>query len=204
MGRRKKTVGVSTITGEDVGLPAKAADGGGGSGGGEAGRDEERMVMPEVKTCLLLVAVLAIQVVGVYLFTSGFLLTRNELPYVAACPPESALGGACMLPPSVSGPRGTPPYKRAVVVLIDALRFDFMAWDAGLEQAMAEQARKQDDRLADGDRVAFGGGVRVLPGFFFFFFFLRGWCRVVVRVQLFVSVSACASTAAILPLRFNP
>ncbi|KAH8105202.1 hypothetical protein BXZ70DRAFT_1061807 [Cristinia sonorae] len=50
---------------------------------------------------------------GVYLYTRGFLLTRLALSETNSCSPE-----ACPFPPS---------YSKAIVLIIDALRFDFVA-----------------------------------------------------------------------------
>lgn len=51
---------------------------------------------------------------GIYLFTQGFLLSRLSLPTVTTCFPSDP----CTLPPT---------HKRAVLLIIDALRFDFLS-----------------------------------------------------------------------------
>jgi GPI ethanolamine phosphate transferase 3 subunit O len=54
--------------------------------------------------------------VGLWLFIRGFLLSRLSLSEITTCePPES-----CTLPPT---------HKRAVLLIIDALRFDFISPD---------------------------------------------------------------------------
>lgn len=58
---------------------------------------------------VVLVFLGVLQFIGVYLFTQGFLLSRQVLPNVATC-------GEC--PPAT--------FDRAVVLVIDALRFDFV------------------------------------------------------------------------------
>ncbi|XP_043831857.1 GPI ethanolamine phosphate transferase 3 isoform X2 [Dromiciops gliroides] len=71
---------------------------------------------------------------GIALFTSGFLLTRLELNNHSSCQELPGKG------PLVGGGRGepgacwtAPRFSRAVVVLIDALRFDFVQpWPGGL------------------------------------------------------------------------
>ncbi|XP_072462734.1 GPI ethanolamine phosphate transferase 3 isoform X3 [Notamacropus eugenii] len=71
---------------------------------------------------------------GIALFTSGFLLTRLELTNHSSCQELPGKG------PLVGGGRGepgtcwtAPRFSRAVVVLIDALRFDFVQpWPGGL------------------------------------------------------------------------
>lgn len=54
-----------------------------------------------------------IHLAGIYLFTSGFLLTRLALTETSIC-----LDGSCTLEPT---------HQRAVVLIIDALRFDFLS-----------------------------------------------------------------------------
>ncbi|KAI0631433.1 hypothetical protein C8Q77DRAFT_1126725 [Trametes polyzona] len=61
----------------------------------------------------LLVWVLVLHLAGIYLYTRGFLLTRLALSDVTACD-----DGSCRLPHT---------HKRAVVLVIDALRFDFLS-----------------------------------------------------------------------------
>ena len=60
-----------------------------------------------------LLYVAALHVIGIYLFTRGFLLSRLSLPTVSSCPNKN-----CTLYPT---------HKRAVVLIIDALRFDFIS-----------------------------------------------------------------------------
>jgi phosphatidylinositol glycan class O len=55
----------------------------------------------------------ALHVAGIYLFTQGFLLSRLSLATISACGDSS-----CTLRPT---------HKRAVVLIIDALRFDFLS-----------------------------------------------------------------------------
>ncbi|KAJ6525465.1 hypothetical protein DFH09DRAFT_1046410 [Mycena vulgaris] len=61
----------------------------------------------------LLSWVFIIHLAGIYLFTSGFLLTRLSLPDFTECPDNT-----CVLPPT---------HKRAILLIIDALRFDFVS-----------------------------------------------------------------------------
>ncbi|KDN44908.1 hypothetical protein K437DRAFT_274428 [Tilletiaria anomala UBC 951] len=66
----------------------------------------------------------AIQALGLYFFTKGFLLTRIELDGVSTCPPTPSFEtGAdesieCTLPPR---------YGRSLIFVVDALRYDFIA-----------------------------------------------------------------------------
>ena len=59
----------------------------------------------------------------IYLFTSGFLLTRKELPEISA---DHVQAKSCNL--TFESVRQ---YDRAVVLVIDALRYDFAAFDSG-------------------------------------------------------------------------
>ncbi|KAH9895692.1 hypothetical protein C8Q73DRAFT_728821 [Cubamyces lactineus] len=61
----------------------------------------------------LLLWVFLVHLAGIYLYTRGFLLTRLALSDINACD-----DGSCKLPPT---------HKRAVVLVIDALRFDFLS-----------------------------------------------------------------------------
>ncbi|KAI9513378.1 hypothetical protein F5148DRAFT_1155355 [Russula earlei] len=55
----------------------------------------------------------SLHLVGIYLFTRGFLLRRLSLSVVASCS-----GTLCTLPPT---------HQRAVLLIIDSLRFDFLS-----------------------------------------------------------------------------
>ncbi|KAI0824428.1 hypothetical protein BC628DRAFT_1379548 [Trametes gibbosa] len=61
----------------------------------------------------LLTWVFFVHLAGIYLYTRGFLLTRLALSDVNSCE-----DGECTLPPT---------HKKAVVLVIDALRFDFLS-----------------------------------------------------------------------------
>jgi GPI ethanolamine phosphate transferase 3 subunit O len=63
------------------------------------------------KGLVLIISVALIQLAGLYIFTRGFLLTRLSLPDVNDCQ-------TCTLPAT---------HKRAVFLIIDALRFDFIS-----------------------------------------------------------------------------
>lgn len=73
-----------------------------------------------LRTHALAVAVLIwvsyLHLSGLYLFTSGFLLTRLALEDVSTCSPSS--DSSCSLPAT---------HSKAVVIIIDALRFDFIS-----------------------------------------------------------------------------
>lgn len=65
---------------------------------------------------LLLTALLHVLVAAVFL--RGFLLTRLELPDVARCAPPAAC--------SSSGGQPPPAFSKAVLVIVDAVRHDFL------------------------------------------------------------------------------
>ncbi|EMD31576.1 hypothetical protein CERSUDRAFT_88925 [Gelatoporia subvermispora B] len=65
------------------------------------------------KGLLLLLWLFFVHLAGIYLFTRGFLLTRLALSEATACP-----DGSCTLQPS---------HERAIILIIDALRFDFLS-----------------------------------------------------------------------------
>ncbi|KAJ7638416.1 hypothetical protein FB45DRAFT_902779 [Roridomyces roridus] len=67
------------------------------------------------KGLALLSFLFIVHLAGIYLFTSGFLLTRLSLPDFTQCQDKT-----CVLPPT---------HKRAVLLIIDALRFDFVSPD---------------------------------------------------------------------------
>lgn len=60
----------------------------------------------------LLLWVFLAHLAGIYLFTKGFLLTRLSLPDLSSCPNTN-----CTVVPT---------HKRAILLIIDALRFDFI------------------------------------------------------------------------------
>ncbi|KAK8471039.1 hypothetical protein PHAVU_003G124900 [Phaseolus vulgaris] len=67
---------------------------------------------------------LLLHLLAILLFTAGFLLTRTELPYHSQCsdvslsPCFSSNNGSCWTKPAVN---------RVVLIVLDALRFDFVA-----------------------------------------------------------------------------
>lgn len=65
-----------------------------------------------MKSLIVLVWVFVIQTIGLYLFTKGFLLTRLSLSQI-----------------NTHDELSTPTHKRAVILVIDALRFDFISPD---------------------------------------------------------------------------
>jgi phosphatidylinositol glycan class O len=63
----------------------------------------------------ILLFLISLHTVGLYLFTRGFLLSRLSLSTVASCINSSS---PCTLPPT---------HQRAVLLIIDSLRFDFLS-----------------------------------------------------------------------------
>ncbi|XP_065866941.1 uncharacterized protein [Euphorbia lathyris] len=73
--------------------------------------------------------IMAIHGVGILIFTRGFLLTRTELPYYSQC---SDISQSPCFPPSQNNSLGQhcwtkPAVDRVVIIVLDALRFDFVA-----------------------------------------------------------------------------
>jgi phosphatidylinositol glycan class O len=67
------------------------------------------------RTSWILLYLAFLHLVGICLFTRGFLLSRLSLSTVATC---SDPASPCTL---------TPTHKRAIILIIDALRFDFLS-----------------------------------------------------------------------------
>lgn len=68
-----------------------------------------------LKGLWLLIWVSFVHLAGLYIFIQGFLLSRLALPDTTEC-----IDGSCTIPAT---------YKRAVVLIIDGLRYDFIAPD---------------------------------------------------------------------------
>jgi GPI ethanolamine phosphate transferase 3 subunit O len=68
-----------------------------------------------LRTSWILLYLSVLHLVGIYLFTRGFLLSRLSLSDLTSCSNSSS---PCTLPPT---------HKRAVLLIIDALRFDFIS-----------------------------------------------------------------------------
>jgi len=72
---------------------------------------------------------------SIYIFTSGFLLQRHVLPNQTLCN-----DARCIQPPAV--------YKKAIILLVDALRYDFCTWNTTLaaETAKIKSATSQSGK----------------------------------------------------------
>ncbi|KAJ3196825.1 mannose-ethanolamine phosphotransferase gpi13 [Irineochytrium annulatum] len=88
---------------------------------------------------LLILVITALHAAGIYLFTSGFLLSRLELDNVSNCTIPSVAGG-------VEDLRGgcwhAPRFKRVVFVVVDALRFDFTLLDESIPKPVPHYLNK--------------------------------------------------------------
>ncbi|KAI0048438.1 hypothetical protein FA95DRAFT_1557935 [Auriscalpium vulgare] len=69
-----------------------------------------------LRTSWVLLYLTLLHLSGIYLFTRGFLLSRLSLASTTTCDPASHI--PCTLPPT---------HKRAVLLVVDALRFDFIS-----------------------------------------------------------------------------
>jgi len=101
-----------------------------------------------MKYVLRIALLLILYTVGIFLFTRGFLLTRVALSRNSTC----GQAGDSTTPTAASNKRscsGEPRFRRAVLIVIDALRFDFVADVNG-------------SSLCDGDVCAGGLGLRIL------------------------------------------
>ena len=84
---------------------------------------------------------LLVHCLSIYLFTTGFFLTRYELKHVNVCDTlpisnksksdNAAFDGGCWVKPR---------FKRLVVVLIDALRDDFARFDEAFQNTVSAGA----------------------------------------------------------------
>ncbi|KAJ8287116.1 hypothetical protein GJAV_G00047830 [Gymnothorax javanicus] len=104
---------------------------GGNKHSGSSFRDRRRKHsaarMKRLPVLALLLWVCAVFYVGIYLFIGGFLLVRLEVNRSSSCndlltPGEEGVRDFC---------RGEPRFRRAVVLIIDALKIDFARFDPG-------------------------------------------------------------------------
>ena len=78
-----------------------------------------------------------LQLLAVFIFTKGFLLARYEVHEKSKCSirPEAPSGSSQILQEEHEQPQGTsmcwstPRFQKVVVLVIDALRYDFVAFD---------------------------------------------------------------------------
>ncbi|KAK3440722.1 hypothetical protein EUGRSUZ_B01002 [Eucalyptus grandis] len=105
-------------------------------------------------------ATTALHVAAIAIFTRGFLLTRTELPFHSGC--SDVAGSPCAPRPGPAGSNGTggsercwtkPAVDRVVIVVLDALRFDFVA-----PSALFKEKKPWMDRLPVLQKLAFREG----------------------------------------------
>ena len=80
---------------------------------------------------MFLMWALCIMVIAVYLFTGGFLLRRPELPEKSVCHNYSSpYPDSCNLVPRQ--------YEKAIILIIDALKYDFTLYNDSMPLALAK------------------------------------------------------------------
>ena len=89
------------------------------------------------KLSLVLVIQTALYFLGIYIFTQGFLLNRLVVPKNSRCN-DSIAKSALFHTREINNDNidscwRQPRYKKAVLVVIDALRYDFMLYNKSLE-----------------------------------------------------------------------
>ncbi|RKP15498.1 alkaline-phosphatase-like protein, partial [Piptocephalis cylindrospora] len=107
------------------------------------------LLAPRPPLFLALIAHLLLLGYALFVFTRGFLLSRIALPDVSSCS-NSPVPGSWPSPPSSqssSAPVGCwssrpPPYKHALILLVDALRFDFTLYDPSLSEPIPPYRNK--------------------------------------------------------------
>lgn len=112
-----------------------------------------------LRSWLVLAWLCCLHLTAIGLFGAGFFLTRRELPASSACeqPPPDSGGGSgsgtvagCVRGEQTAG-RGVgcwmpPRYDKAIVVVIDALRFDFVAPVSPAAEAALPAAERMRSR----------------------------------------------------------
>ncbi|KAE8704275.1 hypothetical protein F3Y22_tig00110458pilonHSYRG00397 [Hibiscus syriacus] len=92
------------------------------------------------------VLIMFLHIIAILIFTKGFLLTRTELPHSSRCsdisqsPCHSSSSSSCWTKPAVD---------RLIIIILDALRFDFVA-----PSSVFEQKQPWMDRLKVLQRMA--------------------------------------------------
>lgn len=73
-----------------------------------------------------------LHIIAILIFTKGFLLTRTELPLSSHCSDLSQ--SPCHSSPSSSSCWTKPAVDRLIIIVLDALRFDFVAPSSFFEE----------------------------------------------------------------------
>ncbi|KAE8680302.1 hypothetical protein F3Y22_tig00111392pilonHSYRG00604 [Hibiscus syriacus] len=95
------------------------------------------------------VLIMFLHIIAILIFTKGFLLTRTELPHSSHCSDLSQ--SPCHSSSSSSSCWTKPAVDRLIIVILDALRFDFVA-----PSSVFEQKQPWMDRLKVLQRMALG------------------------------------------------
>ncbi|CAH1253896.1 PIGO [Branchiostoma lanceolatum] len=88
-----------------------------------------------LKTFGLLLWTVALSVVGITLFTKGFLLNRLEVPIKSSCEESPIEGGGAGEEGGETQKKGcwtNRQFKKAIILIVDALRYDFATFNASL------------------------------------------------------------------------
>eukprot|EP00961_Rhodomonas_salina_P180248 2432822-Rhodomonas_salina.2 len=96
------------------------------------------------------VSIALLHAVGVFLFVSGFLLTRKELKVHSSCnDPQASCPTSGILcdtayagPAGCSTPRTVPQYRFVLMLIVDAIRFDFIPQFKSIEKTLRDQPSK--------------------------------------------------------------
>ncbi|KAG4161846.1 hypothetical protein ERO13_D01G081000v2 [Gossypium hirsutum] len=78
------------------------------------------------------VLIMFLHIIAILIFTKGFLLTRTELPHSSHCSDLSQ--SPCHSSPSSSSCWTKPAVDRLIIIVLDALRFDFVAPSSFFEE----------------------------------------------------------------------
>ncbi|KAB2096272.1 hypothetical protein ES319_A01G097800v1 [Gossypium barbadense] len=78
------------------------------------------------------VLIMFLHIISILIFTKGFLLTRTELPHSSHCSDLSQ--SPCHSSPSSSSCWTKPAVDRLIIIVLDALRFDFVAPSSFFEE----------------------------------------------------------------------
>ena len=85
------------------------------------------------KTVILFVFLIFTYIVGLLIFTKGFLLVRTMIHQNNSCEVEFAARADNLLHGGHSGCWTHARFKRAIVIIVDALRYDFLSYNTSLK-----------------------------------------------------------------------
>ncbi|XP_031380819.1 GPI ethanolamine phosphate transferase 3 isoform X2 [Punica granatum] len=116
--------------------------------------------MKKWRTLCFFWAIMALHAVAILIFTRGFLLTRTELPFHSNCSDVSKESPCFSNSPQGSDVNSTegrcwtkPAIGRLVIIVLDAIRFDFVA-----PSSFFKEKKPWMDRLPVLQKLAFGEG----------------------------------------------